>query len=574
MQRPLAATAGLLAFSASLAQAQSTTVVSVDWQGFAGVGWPTDRTSLSADGRFVAFAHIAALAPEDTNGLDDVYVRDRNAGTTFLASRTSSGGIANDESRFPSIDDVGRCVVFTSRATNLVPGDTNATYDAFVRDTHAGTTERVSIATDGTQANAIIDGVGISGDGRYVMFSTVASSLVPGDTNGESDVFVHDRALHTTERVSVASDGSQANAASIAAFQLERVMSADGRYVVFASLASNLAANDGNGKPDDFLRDRLLGTTELVDLAMNGNSPVNGGGASTISRDGTRLAFTSISDDIVPGDTNGFGDAFVRDRVAGTVVLASVDSSGAQSNAGCGNARLSRDGNVVVFDSFATNLAPGDTNSKSDVFVHEIASGTTERASLKTSGAQYTIFDVGASSLSGDGRIVTFFGSGWDGLDGLPYGHYFMLRDRAIDAPVSVYCSAKQNSIGCVPVISSTGLPTVAGTDDFFVTAINVLTNKAGVFFWGASPASIAFEGGTLCVHPPLARSPLLNSGAEGSTPPCDGRYAFHFSQAYVASKGLSAGTTLFGQFWSRDPGFTAPNNVGLTDAVMFTLAP
>jgi Tol biopolymer transport system component len=216
-----------------------------------------------------------------------------------------------------------------SFSSNLVVGDLNAFPDVFVRDRQTGTTERASVDSAGVEGNDWSESGSISADGRFVAFHSLASNLVAGDTNAIWDVFVHDRQTGTTERVSVDSAGIEGNDASN-----EPSISGDGRFVAFTSFASNLVAGDTNGDPDVFVRDRLLGTTERVSLSSAG---AEGGHPSTmpsISPDGRFVAFCSRSGNLVPGDTNGnsFEDVFVRDRLLGTTDRVSVGSGGQQGN--------------------------------------------------------------------------------------------------------------------------------------------------------------------------------------------------------------------------------------------------
>jgi len=218
-----------------------TTLVSLTRTGAqAAVG--SDSSAISTDGRYVALVSSGDnVVVGDTNNADDVFVRARTAGTTTLvsASRTT-GDSADAESSGAAISADGRYVGFSSPATNLVAGDTNGTYDVFLRDLLAGTTSRVSVRSDGAQGNALSGfNPGLSADARYIAFTSNASNLVSGDTNGTGDTFVRDRVAGTTTRVSVSGTGAQANARSTHA-----AISAGGQYVVFESLASNLVAGD------------------------------------------------------------------------------------------------------------------------------------------------------------------------------------------------------------------------------------------------------------------------------------------------------------------------------------------
>jgi len=385
------------------------------------------NAAISADGRYVAFWSAASnLVLDDTNDTGDIFVRDRQTGTTERVSVASDGtqGNANcgptikiiniDDNfavgSFPVISADGRYVAFMSYASNLVPGDTNQVRDVFLRDRQTGTTERVSVAGDGTQGNDSSGGPAISADGRYVAFNSAASNLVPDDTNEHVDVFVHDRQTGAIERVSVACDGVQGNLNSMAS-----AISADGRYVAFNSTASNLVPGDTNdwvGEGgghygwDVFVHDRQTGVTERVSIASDGTQ---GDGYSwwnlAISADGRFVAFMSAATNMVPGDTNGVTDIFVRDRQTGVTERVSVASDGTQGNSGSQYPAISADGRYVVFVGPASNLVPGDTNRGYDVFIRDRQTGTTERVSVASDGTQVNNYSE-IAVISADGRYV------------------------------------------------------------------------------------------------------------------------------------------------------------------------
>lgn len=218
------------AIHTGMLMAQATTRVSVDWQ-----GQQSDRESqhpaISADGRFVAFATYARLVPRDSNERLDVFIHDRQTGSCTRVSVDSQGGEANSDSWEPAISDDGRFVAFASRASNLVPGDSNDSEDIFVHDRQTGATTRVSVSSQGDEANFGATLPAISADGRFVAFESRSSNLVPGDSNGTSDIFVHDRQTGATTRVSVDSQDGQANGESRGPGSL----SDDGRFVAFQS---------------------------------------------------------------------------------------------------------------------------------------------------------------------------------------------------------------------------------------------------------------------------------------------------------------------------------------------------
>jgi Tol biopolymer transport system component len=330
--------------------------------------------------------------------------------TTELVSVASDGTQGNDISgRFspPAVSADGLVVAFDSVATNLVAGDAGAN-DIFVRDRSSGTTQRVSVDSNGNQANNGSFFPAISGDGRLVVFQSLATNLVPGDTNNRQDIFVHDRLTGVTTRVSVDSAGAQANANSS-----NRAISDNGRFVAFGSDATNLTSQ---GAPGIFVHDLLTGSTELVSVNNDG-VPANGGsGAADISADGRFVAFSSFATNLVRRDRNGTRDVFVRDRAAGTTVRVSVDSRGREVIGFSTDPSISDDGRFVAFASDATNLVPGDTNGVNDAFVHDLLTGATERVSVDSAGNQAndasfhgirggTTF---GPKISGDGRFVAF----------------------------------------------------------------------------------------------------------------------------------------------------------------------
>jgi hypothetical protein len=348
-------------------QSRQTTRVSVSSDGAQANGHST-RSMISADGRFVAFHSVASnLVEADTNGVGDVFMHDRQTGQTSRVSVTSNGTQANGESVITGISADGRFVAFSSWALNLVEADTNGVGDAFVHDRQTGQTTRVSIASDGTQANGenLFDPLPvISADGRFVAFQGEASNLVEGDTNGFDDVFVHDRQTGQTTRVSIASDGTQANGDSEAP-----AISIDGRFIAFSSWASNLVEGDTNGEKDAFMHDRQTGQTTRVSIASDGTQPNGASGAVSLSDDCRFVTFYSLASNLVEVDTNNTYDAFVRDRLRGRTICVSVTSNGTQANGESHLPTISGNGRFVAFSSFASNLVDDDTGQIRDVFV-------------------------------------------------------------------------------------------------------------------------------------------------------------------------------------------------------------
>ena len=346
-------------------QTTVTTRVSVSSNG-AQANDASGLPSVSADGRYIAFSSSAKnLVLDDTNGMDDIFVHDMQTGTTTRISVDSNGGQASGNSEYPSISSDGRYIAFNSSATNLVPGDTNGWEDIFVHDMQTGITTRASVTSNGEQADQASTYETISGDGRYIAFHSAATNLVPGDTNGAYDIFVHDMQMGMTTRISIDSNGSQANGQSYYPF-----ISANGQYVSFHSVASNLVSNDTNGTYDVFVHDMQTGTTARVSVDSNGGEATASSFDSSMSADGRYVAFYSFASNLVPGDTNIMNDIFVHDIQTGATTRVSVDSYGRQANDNSQYPILSGDGNSIAFTSYATNLVTGDTNSVPDIFVH------------------------------------------------------------------------------------------------------------------------------------------------------------------------------------------------------------
>lgn len=349
---------------------------------------------LQTVGALVVFDSTAdGLVPGDDANRWNLYIRDLESGTTDALNKSYDGspleGLLNTD---PTMSADGRFVSFQSSASNLVPGEAGSGFfglAVFVRDLTTNKTERVSVGHGGVPANGDSYNAGISADGRFVVFSTRATNVDSNDVNGDHDVFVRDRMSGTTELVSVSSNEEQGNGTSESAS-----ISADGRFVTFNSNASNLVAGDTNDAEDVFVRDRQTGTTEIVSVSSNeelGNGKYVFSEAS-LSADGRYVAFYSDASNLVPGDTNNESDIFVRDRAAGTTERVSVGNDGSQANSSSIDPAISADGRLVAFATPASNLVPGDTNADMDqgrdVFVRDRVSGTTRRVSVTSSGEQ------------------------------------------------------------------------------------------------------------------------------------------------------------------------------------------
>jgi parallel beta-helix repeat protein len=418
-----------------------TTRVSVESSGGEGFGpgeGCSGGRSITPDGRFVAFdCTFTNLVVGDSNGARDVFVHDRWSGTTTRVSVANDGTEADGDSTFASLSDDGRFVAFQSLATNLdtAAPDTNWVSDVFIHDRdpdgdgiydEAGDVRTTRVSVGLTEADGPSTLPVISGDGQTVAFWSEATNLVPDDTNGEPDVFVFDGDSLAISRVSVKTGGEQANSAEGLALPAAPALSRNGRVVAFQSTRADLAAQGKVGWRDIYVHDRNTATTTRVSVASDGTEGTIPKGCGpwdgpegklacsdfassnpSLSADGRFVAFDSIYDNLVPGDTNFDGtylgrDVFVHDRQTGETTRLSISTDGIQDNtyspsgAACGVGphapAMSPDGRFVTFSSCGSSLVAGDTNQISDAFLRDRFLGTTVRVSTYSGGAQVTTF--------------------------------------------------------------------------------------------------------------------------------------------------------------------------------------
>ena len=406
LRRParLAARGAALVCAALPLAAQSTTRISVDALGNEADG-PSSSPVLSFDGRWAAFESQATnLVPGDGNGQRDIFLVELASGAIERVSVSSAGAEADQLCTHPSLSHDARFIAFHSGASTLAAGDTNGLSDVFVHDRFVGTTELVSRTSGGVPGNGSSSFASISADGRCVVFSSLASDLVPGDTNASTDVFVRELASGTTERVSVATGGAQADGYSTFA-----AISADGRFVAFQSAATNLVPGDANGLSDVFVRDRLAGTTERVSVSSTGSEGDGTSAQIVLSADGRYAAFQSAATNLDAGDSNGMDDVFVRDRLLGTTTRVSVSFFGTEGNAPSVAPSISADGHCVAFVCLSDVLVAGDSNGVRDVLLRDLSSGWLELVSADATGISADDMSSSAA-LGADGTLVLFQG--------------------------------------------------------------------------------------------------------------------------------------------------------------------
>jgi Tol biopolymer transport system component len=319
-----------------------------------------ENPALSADGRHVAFTSF------DDDG--QILVRDLTSDTTELASQSSSGHPGNSFSDNATISANGRYVAFSSDATNLTPLNPKTRRNEFVRDLNSGTTRQVNVSSGGKAGNGDCHKPSISANGRFVAFESKATNLVPGAVRGWQ-IYLRDLVKHRTTLISKSSAGKAANGTTRNA-----AISGDGRYVAFSSQATNLIRGDSNHTWDVFRRDRVAGKTKRFSVSSGGKQGNGESRYPAISNHGGYIAFESKATNLVKGDTNRIADAFLH-TAGGQTKRVSVSTTGAQANGPVfpflprSVPAISADGRFVGFDSTASNLVAGDTNGSDDVFL-------------------------------------------------------------------------------------------------------------------------------------------------------------------------------------------------------------
>lgn len=344
------------------------------------------NVAISNDGQVVAFESEATNLVQDGSTTNlDVFLHDFGTGETTRVSVNGNGDPGNDISFAPSISGDGRYVTFESYATNLDDTDQpTPESQVFVHDRVTGTTSQVSVDPSGRGADSMSWDSSISSDGTTVAFASFGATLIPNDTNNQTDIFVRDLVNSQTQRVSEDSNGAQANS-----YSLLTALSADGQVVVFTSEASNLVTSDLNEAPDVFVHDRETGTTSMVTVNSDGQQATYGAAvygmlSVDISADGRYVTYESFASNLVPGDNNNHIDVFVHDRTLGITERVSEASDGTEADGASEYASISADGRLVAFQSGADNLVPGDTNGDDDVFVKNLDTGAVERISVQS----------------------------------------------------------------------------------------------------------------------------------------------------------------------------------------------
>lgn len=530
--------------------------------------------AISSDGQLIAFGSGASnLVVGDTNFLEDVFVRNRSTGTTTLVSRPTTGGQANGWSGLPAISPDGRYVAFRSVATNLDPADSDPKPDIYRHDRLTGETVLVSHRIlPGTHPDGTYQRPSISYDGRFVAFDCWDDNLVPGDQNGTIDVYVRDMLLGVTELVSVGNQGELGNEVSDT-----QSISWDGRYVAFASRASNWIPGNAQQAPHVYVRDRLLKTTTLVSYAESGTyGPIGGGGEPSISGDGTHVAFIYLTPDILPSLFDGHAwpgyQLFVRNLLDGKLTYVGYALDGGVSNNQCRFPMLSYDGRHIAWESLSDDLVVTPGHGNENIFHRDLETGVTVLVSRGMGGVKPNGYSLRAS-ISADGRTIGF-ASGANNLVPGDTGSNFDIFVRECDvASPTIYCTPKSGASSCTPAVGFAGTPSASAGAGFLVCADSLVGGQQAMVVYSMQPAYLrAFGTGVLCLQAPIERTPALPSG--GTPGACDGEIDFDMN-AWIASgvdPSLVAGETGYAQVWGRDPADLSGGI--LSEAVAFLIEP
>lgn len=365
---------------------------------------------LNNSGRYLVFDSTATdLVADDTNGYRDIFIVDRNSYSTALISLDKDGELANDDSLQPSITSDGRYVLYHSKATDLVDDfDSSASViNIFLYDRSSKTTTQITLDTDGNAPNGDSTNGSISSDGKYIVFQSAASDLVAEDTNSATDIFLYKVSDKTITRISLDSDGNNADDDSS-----YPCISSDGAYVAYQSLASDIFSGDTNEKSDVFLYDTSAKTTTRISNDAQGNNADGDSLRPAISADGKKIVFDSDATDLVSGDTNNNRDVFLYSVADATNTRISLDINKNNSDGHSISATISADGKLVAFMSDATDLVSGDDNNTAtdgnyDLFLYDSGDESIIRVSETHDGSN-SDGSCSSATIDEDGTTVAF----------------------------------------------------------------------------------------------------------------------------------------------------------------------
>ena len=431
----------------------TTDIVSISESGEQSNGYSVNwslNNALSADGRLVVFKSAATnLHPLDNDAVYDIYVYDKATGKIDLVSQNGTNVKGNGNSSFPTISADGRYVAFKSESTNLIANDTDTISDIYVFDRKMSKIELVSVSSDGIKANHGSHGPMISADGNYVAFHSNASNLHPDDPNPIPDIYVYDRVNQVIELISRSVERSNGNS-------YRAQISGDGKFVVFDSIATNLSPDDIDSYSDIYLFNRVDKTLELISKSNEGDPTVNAKGnlGPAISSNGKIITFYSYSTMLVPDDSDQFSDVFIYDINANEIELISRSNTDIKGNNTSLGPSISEDGRFVVFDSKASNLSEDDIDSGYDVYRYDRLNKSIELISKSTDGTKGNSSSR-YSVVSGSGNSVMFSSTATNLVEvdenhqSDVFVHYVTVEDSDQDGVLDIndQCPETQNEI-------------------------------------------------------------------------------------------------------------------------------
>jgi len=514
-----------------------------------------DAPSISADGRYIAYSSTAAdLVPGDTNGVQDVFVQDRSSGLTERISVADLSAVQGNARSFrASISADGRYVAFTSAATNLTAhADTNGVLDIYVRDRHAGRTRLISVvaaghAAAGDAASGLSHNPTLSGDGQWLVYYSEAHDLLaPGvDTNGYDDAYLVELSTNTHQLLSVSAAGAAADWHSGTMGPEDpaaNAISDDGRFVVFSSAASNLVPGVNSGLATLYWRDRVTGSIQVVARTPTGAHSLHASSYPAISGDGSIIAYFSDDPSLVPDDGDTLFNFFATERITGAtqrVDMTSASTPCAPSSGASfgmtGRVSVSRDGRLVALSCDCSNSAPGDTNNQRDIYLHDRSTRATHlisRALTSQSGNGLST----RAALSADGAWLAFQSAASNLIVGDTNGaHDIYCTSTPWSA--STFCTGDGSAAPC-PCgnqggpgrgcghsgnaqgvrLAASGMPSIAW-DSVSLLAAGLPAGAPTLLLQSTNAASaiLSFGDGLRCLGSPVVRMGLRSASAQGT---------------------------------------------------------
>ncbi|MAW59254.1 MAG: hypothetical protein CMJ94_00305 [Planctomycetes bacterium] len=443
---------------------------------------------ISADGSCAVFSSDALNLDGAPSGFGDVYLHDLLLHRTERVSLTDGGGLANKLSELPRVSGDGQRVAFVTYADNLVAGDTNSARDVYLRDRAAGSTQRISLSTSGEQSNNDSYVAGLSADGRYVLFSTRSAKMHP-DGNTRNHFYLRDTLNGTTTRTTETSLGAAANQDCRHGF-----LSAQADWVVFSTISTNLPGGAGNSRDDVYIRNLNTGVTEWISSTSTGGEPNSHCRYPSVSADGRWVVFQSAATNLVPGDTNGVSDIFLRDRQTGSITRISQRWDGSEAARECLSPRISEDGNTIVYQTTDPSIVPGDNNNAGDVFAYSRVTGLTQNVNLG-SGGVFGNDSASDASISADGNRIAFASCSSNLIGGttmLNGGLFVHTRTPVTSDPIQLTGPTQAASGDSVSFYWSNGTP--FATEWFSYSLSNAGRNQYGHNFDLGLPVQVLFQ--------------------------------------------------------------------------------